>query len=105
MPLISSDIDGRPQERKRIGYFSITVAAFKALFQRDAYHHFSVTEGIPESAVFLGAEYSEPDRQWRVYFEHDDFSEVWESLPGMAAEHPITLHHVGDVYDDNEAAD
>jgi len=94
MPLISSDLDGRPQERRCLGYFALTAGAFKALFQRGEYHQFTVLEGIPESAEFRGAVYMPESREWRVYFEHDDFSEVWETS-GQIPEYPITLQHIG----------
>jgi hypothetical protein len=94
MPLISSDIDGRPQERRNLAYFSMTAPAFKALFQRGEYHQFTVLEGIPESAVFAGADYVPERKEWRVYFEHNDFGEVWESTGGIP-EYPITLNHIG----------
>jgi hypothetical protein len=100
MPLISSDLDGRPQERRRLGYFAITPAAFKALFQRGEYHSFSVLEGIPENAVYAGAEYLAERKEWRVYFEHDDFTEIWEAS-GQIPEYPIALHHIGEKYGDD----
>ena len=90
MSLISSDLNGVSQERRHVALYIITGAALQSLFTIGNLHNFYVKEGIPEGAQLVGAEWSPSSKAVLLYFEHEDFSEVWETTASVY-EYPIRI--------------
>ena len=91
MPLISSDLDGGgAQEKRRVALFSITAAALQTLFTTGSRRSFRVIEGVPEGAKLVGGEWSPSAAALLLYFEHESFDAVWETLPSIY-EYPLRI--------------